>query len=346
MAKGRKAKKTKAPRKAQPLPKSVTALLKYLGGSDVRIGSSRPQPAQLAPTAINIAVTQQQQQFVKQRVAPVTGQVIGKSPLASVIPQQPVIVQQAPSTAETERKIREQARIAETKSNELNRKLGLLEISQKDFERQAGIAYRNVKEDIARRVTGDANIFDAKNVAQRFTSRPIIEEPQFAGMSFESGGGVGKSSGSSIFQGALEEEAAEGLASFLQEKYVTDVSSPEMTPIRRGGRPRKTEEEKRATRQAYQERKKMEKQQQITSPELASSASLLETRAPTTLSSLGESTAPAPVKKIMLKLKKKSVSTEGAPDMATQIALLTGGGSVMPPQSQGKTIAEMLGSKK
>lgn len=348
MAKGRKAKKTKAPRKPQPLPKSVTALLKYLGGSDVRIGSSRPQPAQLAPTAINIAVTQQQQQFVKQRVAPVTGQVIGKSPLASVIPQQPVIVQQAPSTAETERKIREQARIADTKSNELNRKLGLLEISQKDFEKQAGIAYRNVKEDIARRVIGDANPFDATNVAQRFSSRPIIEEPQFAGMSFESGGGVGKSSGSSIFQGALEEEAAEGLGIYLQEKYVTDVSSPEMTPIRRGGRPRKTEEEKKATRQAYQERKKMEKQLQykLTSPELASSASLLETRAPTTLSSLGESTAPAPVKKIMLKLKKKSVSTEGAPDMATQIALLTGGGSVMPPQSQGKTIAEMLGSKK
>lgn len=347
----KKSKKTKASRKPQSLPKSVQALLKYLGGSDVRVGASRPQPAQLAPTAINIAVTQQQQQaqqFVKQRVAPVTGQVIGKSPLSAVIPQQPVIMQQAPSTAETERKIQEQARIAETKSNELNRKLGMLEVSQKDFEKQAGIAYQSIKQDISRRVLGDSNIFDSRNVAQRFTSRPIIEEPQFAGMSFESGGAAAKPSSTSVFQGIQEEETSGGLASFLQEKYITDVSTPEMTPIRRG-RPRKTEEEKKATRQAYQQKKKLERQQKITSPELASSATLLETRAPTSISTLAQSTEIVPEKKIArTKLKPLNVAgaISAAPDMATQIALLTGGGSILEPVSKGKTIAEMMGSKK
>lgn len=346
----KKSKKSKASRKPQPLPKSVQALLKYLGGSDIRVGTSRPQPAQLAPTAINIAVTQQQQQaqqFVKQRVAPVTGQVIGKSPLSAVIPQQPVIVQQAPSTAETERKIQEQARIADVKQNELNRKLGMLEVSQKDFEKQAGIAYQSIKQDISRRVLGDSNIFDSRNVAQRFSSRPIIEEPQFAGMSFESGGAAAKPSSTSVFQGIQEEEASGGLASFLQEKYITDVSSPEMTPIRRG-RPRKSEEEKKATRQAYQQKKKFERQK-ITSPELASSASLLETRAPTSISTLAQSTEIVPEKKIARpKLKPINVSgaMSSAPDMATQIALLTGGGSVIPPPSQGRTIAQMMGSKK
>jgi hypothetical protein len=351
MAKGRKAKKTKAPRKPQPLPKSVTALLKYLGGSDVRVGSSRPQPATLAPTAINIAVTQQQQQtqqFVKQRVAPVTGTVIGKSPLAAIIPSQPVIIPQAPSSIDIERKIQEQSRIAESRSNEINRQLGIMAISQEEFEKQAGIAYRNVKDELSRRVLGDDNTFDAKNVAYRFSSRPIIEEPRFAGMAFAKGGEA-KSSITEAQTGSLQEEASAGLGEYLGEKYVTDVSSPEMTPIRRG-RPRKTEEEKKATRKAYQEKKKMEKQQQITSPELASSASLLESIAPSSLSSasLAEASAPTPVKKLIFKLKKKPVSTEGAPDMASQIALLTGASSssISTPRSQGRTIAQMMGSTK
>jgi hypothetical protein len=32
--------------------------------------------------------------------------------------------------------------------------------------------------------------------------------------------------------------------------------------------------------------------------------------------------------------------------MATQIAMLTGGGAALPPQSQGQNIAELLGAKK
>jgi hypothetical protein len=355
MPKAKKAKKTK-PRKPQPLPRSVQALLKYLGGSDVKLGGARGgQPATLAPTSINIAVSQQQQQAqaqaqqsVRARVAP-KGQVVGQSPLGAVIPQAPVIVQQAPaSSAETERKIQEQA-------NEINRKFGLLEADQQQFRQAAATAYQDIKQDINRRVAGDANIFDARNIAARFsttTPRPVVEESQFAGMSF--GGGAARPVGTfggievtEVFRGARQEETAPGLAEHLAGQYIKNVSNPEMTEIKRPGRPRKSEAEKAATKAAAAARKKASKP---TAAEATSSASLLEQRAPATIAGF----TAVPEQGYMLKepvrmtimVKKKPVSTTGAPDMATQIALLTGGGAVRPPQSQGQNIAELLGAKK
>jgi hypothetical protein len=362
--KAKKAKKTKLPRKPQPLPRSVQALLKYLGGSDVKLGGARGgQPATLAPTSINIAVSQQQQQqqaqaqqSVRARVAP-KGQVVGQSPLAGVIPQAPVIVQQAPtSTAETERKIQEQAKQAEVKQDELNRKFGLLEASQQQFRQAAATAYQDIKQDINRRVAGDANIFDARNIAARFAStpRPVVEEQQFAGMSFGGGAAAGKPVGTfggievtEVFKGARQEETAPGLAEHLAGQYIKNVSNPEMTEIKRPGRPRKSEAEKAATKAAAAARKKASKP---TAAEATSSASLLEQRAPATIA--GFTAVPEqgymlkePARRTIL-VKKKPVSTTGAPDMATQIALLTGGGAARPPQSQGQNIADLLGAKK
>ena len=355
MPKAKKAKKTK-PRKPQPLPRSVQALLKYLGGSDVKLGGARGgQPATLAPTSINIAVSQQQQQTqaqqsVRARVAP-KGQVIGQSPLGAVIPQQPVIVQQAPaSSAETERKIQEQAKQAEVKQNELNRKFGLLEADQQQFRQAAATAYQDIKQDINRRVTGDANIFDARNIAARFsttTPRPVVEEQQFAGMSF---GGGGEAEGivvTEVFRGARQEERVAGLGEFLGGQYIQNVSNPEMTDIKRPGRPRKSDAEKAATKAAAAARKKASKP---TAAEASSSASLLEQRAPATIA--GFTAVPEqgymlkePARRTIL-VKKKPVSTTGAPDMAAQIAMLTGGGAALPPQSQGRTVADLLGAKR
>lgn len=347
-AKTAKAKKTKAPRKPQPLPRSVQALLKYLGGSDVRVGGARGgQPAQLAPTSINIAVSQQQQsqaqQSVRARVAP-KGEPIGKSPLSAVIPQQPVIVQQAPaSTAETERKIQAQAREAEVKQEEINRKFGLLEASQQQFRQAAAGAYQDIKNDLKRRVAGDANIFDARNLAARFTPRPVVEEQQFAGVSFGQAVEAQGVTVTEVFRGAREEEAATGLAEYLGGQYVESVTNPEMTKIKRSpGRPRKSEAEKAATKTAAAQRKKS------TKIPAADVSSLLEQTAPSSIASF----TPAPVTdpsalfknpKRTILVKKKPASTAGAPDMATQIAMLTGGGAAAAPQSQGRTIAELLG---
>lgn len=356
--KNAKAKKTK-PRKPQPLPRSVQALLKYLGGSDVRVGGGARggQPATLAPTSINIAVSQQQaqqqaqaQQSVRARVAP-KGQVIGQSPLASVIPQQPVIVQQAPaSTAETERKIQEQSRQAEVNAEQINRKFGLLEASQQQFRQAAATAYQDIKQDLNRRVAGDANIFDARNLASRFgsTPRPVVEEPQFSGMSF-GGGEVEGMTVTEVFKGARQEETVSGLGEFLGGQYIQNVSNPEMTAIKRG-RPRKSEAEKAATKAAAAARAKAKKQpSKPTAAEVTSTASLLEQREPATIAGF----TAVPEQAYMLKqptrmilVKKKPVSTTGAPDMAAQIAMLTGGGAALPPQSQGRTIAELLGASR
>ena len=349
----KKVKKTK-PRKPQPLPRSVQALLKYLGGSDVKLGGGGGgRPATLAPTSINIAVSQQQQQQqaqqqqnVRARVAP-KGQVVGQSPLGAVIPQQPVIVQQAPaSSAETERKIQEQAKQAEVKQNELNRKFGLLEADQQQFRQAAASAYQDIKQDINRRVAGDANIFDARNIASKLKARPIVEEQQFAGMSF-GGSGVEAIEVTEVFRGSRQEEQVAGLGEYLGGRYIEQVSSPEMTAIKRPGRPRKSEAEKAATKAAAAARKKASKP---TAAEATSSAALLEQRAPATIA--GFTAVPEqgyllkePVRRTIM-VKKKPVSTTAAPDMATQIALLTGGGAVLPPQSKGQNIAQLLGAKK
>lgn len=357
----RKAKKTKAPRKPQPLPRSVQALLKYLGGSDVKVGGARGgQPAQLAPTSINIAVSQQQaqqqsqqqaqqQQFLQQRIAQ-KGQIIAQSPLTSVISQQPIIFglpQRRSDVEEAERKFQAQAKEAEIKHDEINRKFGLLEASQQQFRQAAAGAYQDIKNDLKRRVTGDANIFDARNLAARFTPRPVVEEPQFAGMSF--GQAAAEAQGitvTEVFKGAREEEASTGLAEYLGGQYVENVTNPEMTKIKRSpGRPRKSEAEKAATKTAAAQRRKA-----TTKIPAADVASLLEQSAPSSIASF----TPAPVTDPSalfkptrtISVKKKPTSTAAAPDMATQIALLTGGGAAAAPQSQGQTIAQLLGIPK
>jgi hypothetical protein len=351
--KAKKTKKTKAPRKPQPLPRSVQALLKYLGGTDVKLGGARGgQPAQLAPTSINIAVSQQQaqaQQSVRARVAP-KGEPIGKSPLSAVIPQQPVIIQQAPtSTAETERKIQAQAREAEVKQEEINRKFGLLEASQQQFRQAAVGAYQDIKNEINRRISGDANIFDSQNLSSRFTPRPVFEEQQFPGMRVGGGEEVRGVTVTEIFRGAREEEASTGLGEYLGGQYVENVTNPEMTKIKRSpGRPRKTEAEKAATKAAAAQRKKASK---LSVAETASSASLLEQRAPATIVGFQPVPPQTPsslvsTPKRTILVKRKPVSTVGAPDMATQIAMMTGGGAATESQSQGQTIAQLLGITK
>lgn len=347
----KKGKKTKAPRKPQPLPRSVQALLKYLGGSDVKVGGAGGgRPATLAPTSINIAVSQQQQsqqqQSVRARVAP-KGQIIGQSPLSAIIPQQPVIVQQAPaSSAETERKFQAQEKQAEVKQNEINRKIGLLEASQDQFRQAAATAYQDVKKDLSRRIAGDANIFDARNLAARFTPRPVVEEQPFAGMSFGKAAAVARGaeavSVTEVFRGSVEEEESSGLGEFLGGQYIQNVSSPEMTPIEkaRRGRPRKAADGAAAV-------KAPRAKKATTKIPAADVSSLLEQRAP---ASGGIQVMPVtdpsalfrPTRKILV--KKKPVSTEGAPDMATQISMLTGGGAATPSQSTGRTIADLLGA--
>jgi hypothetical protein len=350
--KSKKVKKSK-PRKPQPLPRSVQALLKYLGGSDVKLGGARGgQPATLAPTSINIAVSQQQaqqqaqqQQFVQQRVAP-KGQIIGQSPLTSVISQQPIIIglpQRRSDVEENEKKI-------ETQKDELNKRLGVIETSQREILQIANEAYPNVNR---RRNIGDSNIFDGEIVASR-GKRPQVEEPQFAGVQ------VGE-------QEPTEWTDITDQGIYQAGQYLANVTNPEMTAIERAkrraatkpvggvvrgrGRPSKAtisasrpEYVKEFAEEVAQFKGKIGKSKQPTASDVSS---LLESVGPSTIAGFTpvQSSNPEPVRRTIM-VKKKPVSTTGAPDMATQIAMLTGGGAALPLQSKGQNIAELLGAKK
>jgi hypothetical protein len=343
--------KAKGEQKPQPLPRSVKALLSYLGTSDVKMGAAaRPQPAQIAPATRIYIQMPQSQQYVRSRVAP-KGEKVGVSPLAGVIPQQPVIIQQQPqSTAEIDRKIQAAEREASQAAVTINRKMNVLEASQQQFRQAAVTAYQEVKDDLSRRVVGDANIFDARNLAQHFSPspRPILEEQRF-------GGNVQASPLSRTpmipqqlsFGGAIEEEDNDDLGEYLGEQYVNQVSNPEMTKIVRGrGRPKLSEEEKQSRAAARKAAKT--KPSAPSQAEISSSASLLDKKAEDGGGLAGFTAVPAQGyllrdrPKIALNAKPRiNVSS----DMATQIQMLTSGGAaaVNTPR-RGKTIAELMGS--
>ena len=350
--------KAKGEQKPQPLPRSVKALLSYLGGSDVKLGAaSRTRPAQLAPaTRIYIQMPQQQQQqqaqqYVKQRVAS-KGEKVGLSPLAGVIPQQPVIIQQQPqSSAETDRKIQAAERESSSAAATINRKLNVLEASQQQFRQAAVAAYQEVKNDLSRRVAGDVNIFDARNIAQRFSQspRPNIEEQHF-------GGGVQASplprtpmiQQHLAFGGVIEEEEMNDLGQYLGEHYVNQVTNPEMTKISRGrGRPKLSDEEKKSRAAARKTAKS--KPSAPSAAEISSSSSLLEKRAEAGGGLAGFTAVPSqnyllkePARTLRPRLQPLNIPK--APDMASQVQMLAGGGAAAADTPRrGKTIAELMG---
>lgn len=344
--------KAKGEQKPQPLPRSVKSLLSYLAGSDVKMGAAaRPQPAQIAPATRIYIQMPQSQQYVRSRVAP-KGEKVGVSPLAGVIPQQPVIIQQHPqSTAEIDRKIQAAERESQQGASTINRKLNVLEASQNQFRRAAVTAYQEVKDDLSRRVAGDANIFDARNIAQRFSpsAKPILEEQHF-------GGNVQASPLSRTpmipqqlaFGGAIEEEDTDDLGEYLGEQYVSQVSNPEMTKIVRGrGRPKLSEEEKQSRAAARKAAKT--KPSAPSAAEISSSSSLLDKKAEAGGGLAGFTAVPAQGyllrdrPKISLKLKN-SGNLSAQPDMSTQIQILTGGSATLNTPRRGKTIAELMGS--
>lgn len=364
----KKFKKGKAkgiPRKPQPLPRSVKALLSYLGNTDVRMGAAaRPQQAQIAPaTKIYIqmpqSAPQQAQQYVRQRVAP-KGEKAGLSPLSAVVQQQPVIIQQQPqSTAETDKKIQAAERESSASVMTLNRKLNVLDASQQQFRQAAAAAYQEVKQDLSRQSAESVNIFDGRNMAQRFLSpspRPQVQEQRF-------GGGVQSSPSPFLaspqpqkiptsFGGVIPEEEADQLGDYLGETYVNSVTNPEMTPIKRGrGRPKLSDEEKQQRAQARKAAKS--KPFAPSAAEVSSSASLLDKRAEAGRGGLANFTA-VPAQNYMLREPKKvslklrsNVASAAVPDMSSQIQFLAGGGAAAiraDTPRRGKTIAELLGS--
>ena len=338
-------KRVQAQKKPQPLPKSVQALLRYLGGSDVKVASSARQPAMVAPQ-----FPQQQQQFQQappqlqpKRQQP-TGQVIASSPLGRLAPPPPappvlasqpqIIIKQSKTTAEP----------SSSEVATLRSKVGLLEQGLTSFKQQAGQVAVALSEGIrkslkvSQRYQGqDDDLLDSE-VEFSAGSKPYIAEQGLLVSTEAPRLSRASSAPTRVTYEAPEVEAGQG--AYAASQYISAVASPEMTP--RGtirGRPRLTEQQKAANATA----RKLEKEQRKALLKTAGETLYQEGQSATkALETLTSTIAVKKTPKLKIVPKASSILAAGV-DPSTQVQqLAAGGAAAQTPQARGKSIAELL----
>jgi hypothetical protein len=344
----KKLQRKKRVQKPQPLPKSVQALLRYLGGSDVKIASSARQPAMVAQ---QFAPQQQQQQQFQQAPPPIqprrqqpVGQVVASSPLGRLAPPppapQPTPAQQAPI-------IIKQSKTPESSSSQvalLKSKVGALEQGLTSFKQQAGQVAVALSEGIRKSLKAsqhyqgqDDDLLDSE-VEFSTTSKPYIAEQglQVSTVAPARSQSVPRQRPTAAYE-PTEMEAGQG--AYAAGQYIKAVSSPEMTP--RGtlrGRPKLTEQQKAANAEARKLAKEQKKQLLKTAAETLYQEGQSATKALETLTStIKEKKAAKP--------RMKVFQLSGV-DPSTQIEMMASGGGAAAPQQRGKSVLEMLTGKK
>lgn len=341
-------KRVQAQKKPQPLPKSVQALLRYLGGSDVKVASSARQPAMVAQ---QFAPPQQQQQAPPQlqpRRQQPTGQVIAASPLGRLAPPPPAPPAQA---AQPQIIIKQSKTAAEPSSSEvatLRSKVGLLEQGLTSFKQQAGEVAVALSEGIrkslkvSQRYQGqDDDLLDSE-VEFSAGSRPYVAEQ---GLLVSTDAPKRSSSlppRARVTYEAPEVEASQG--AYTASQYISDVSTPEMSAkVTLRGRPRLTEQQKAANAAA----RKLEKEQRKALLKSAGETLYQEGQSATkALETLTSTIAAKKTPKLKITPKTGSILAAGV-DPSTQVQQLAaaGGAAAQTPQARGKSIVEMLGMK-
>ena len=223
--------------KSGGLPKSVKALLGYLGKSDTALsGSSAPQRAVLAP---QVQQQQQQQQQSVFRARQATGTIIAKSPLTAIQaapqPQQPQnIIIKTSNTARDETKKDDKIPDALSKINE---KISGIE----DFGKKAVTAVTGLQSSL-KRMDQRVKFFeegweDVQTLQTPARARPIIKEARF-------GSAISLNDVTASFASvspqpilsfggaaAFDEEQAGDAQEFFAQSHVHNVTNPEMQPI-------------------------------------------------------------------------------------------------------------------
>lgn len=349
-------KRVQAQKKPQPLPKSVQALLRYLGGSDVKVSSSARQPAMVAQ---QFAPQQQQQQQFQQappiqprRQQPV-GQTIAASPLARLAPPpptpQPTPAQQVPIIIKQSKK----EAPASSDVAALRSKVGLLEQGLSSFKQQAGQVAVALSEGIRKSLKAaqhyqeqDYDPLDSE-VDMTPSAKPYVAE-QGLQVAIVSAPKPARSSSAptraSAGYEAPEMEAGQG--AYASSQYVKAIASPEMTPkVTLRGRPRLTEQQKAANAAARKEEKEQRKQLLKTAGEQLYQEGQSATKALEALTS-----TIAEKKKVRLKLVPKAgsklESMMSGVDPSTQVQFLASGGggaAAQPTQQRGRSVLEMMG---
>lgn len=345
-------KRVQAQKKPQPLPKSVQALLRYLSGTDVKVGSSARQPAMVAQ---QFAPQQQQQQFqqappqLQPRRQQPTGQVIAASPLSRLAPPPPA----PPAQAAQPQIIIKQSKTAaaEPSSSEvatLRSKVGLLEQGLTSFKQQAGQVAVALSEGIrkslkvSQRYQGqDDDLLDSE-VEFSAGSKLFVAEQGLLVSTEAPRPARSSSAPTRVTYEAPEVEASQG--AYAASQYISDVSAPEMSAkITLRGRPRLTEGQKAANAAA----KKLEKEQRKALLKSAGETLYQEGQSATkALETLTSTIAAKKTPKLKITPKTGSILAAGI-DPSTQVQQLAaaGGTAAQTPQARGKSIVEMLGMK-
>lgn len=348
MAKKKVLKKRRVPaqKKPQPLPKSVQALLRYLGGTDVKMSSSARQPATIAPQFPQQAgqgQPQQQQQQQAPQQAPrrqrkQTGNVVALSPLGQLAPAPLPPVQLTPEQekaklqAEAEAKVKYEAK--QKAKEEATAKVSQLEQSLTQFKQQA-IDVAGGQLNLTRKLQNEVAALKSSQHYQGqdyepldseldFTpsSKPFIQEQKLL-VSTESTP-ASKRAISAPTRAAYEPKEVDiGQAAHAASQYIQSVASPEMTPkvVLKGkaGRPRLSDEQKAANAEA----RKLEKKQKAELLKQAGQQLYEGQSATKALETLTSSLQAKKAEKIKLKLKTPSLT---GLDPSTQIEQLASAG--------------------
>jgi hypothetical protein len=349
-------KRVQAQKKPQPLPKSVQALLRYLGGSDVKVSSSARQPAMVANQFAPQQQQQQQQQFQQappplqsRRQQPV-GQTISASPLARLAPPppapQPTPAQQAPIIIKQSKK--EEAPVS-SDVIALRTKVGSLERGLSSFMKEAGQVATKFNYSI-----------DSLKAAQHYqeqdydpldsevdmypSAKPYVAEQGLQVATVSAPKPARSSSAPTRASAAYDPPEIEaGQGAYAAGQYVKAVSSPEMTPkvTSKGGRPRLTEQQKAANAEARKLEKAQRKELLKTAGEQLYQEGQSATKA---LEALTRTITVKKKLKIVPKAGSKLEAMMSGVDPSTQVEFLaSGGGAAAAPQQRGKSVLEMMG---
>lgn len=353
----KKLQRKKRVQKPQPLPKSVQALLRYLGGSDVKVASSARQPAMVAQ---QFAQPTQQQQQQQQQPQPQrqrqrrTGQVVAASPLSQLAPAPQLPVELTPeqkkARLEAEAKAKVKAEAKQKGKEEATAKVEQLEKSLSSFKQQAGEVAVALSEGIRKSLKASQHYqgqdYDPLDDEMEFSasSKPYIEEQ---GLQVSTTVAPVRSQSIPMRASAAYEapEVEPGQGAYAASQYVKAISSPEMTPkVTARGRPRLTEQQKAANAEA----KKLEKEQK--KQLLKETAASLYKEGQSATKALEALTTSIKEKKVGTKPRMKVVSIPAlaSADPSTQVELLAsarGGAAAQPAQSRGRSVLEMMTGK-
>jgi len=349
MAKDKK-KRVKKQKKPQKLPIAVQALLKYLGGTDVKVGAT---PQRQVAFSQPVAPIYQSQQPSGEGIRPLrqrrsTAPIVAASPLSALAPQ-PVIpvVQQPIPQAKPSEKIAEK----EQKESQLalvRSKVGGLESSLEFVKQQSGRTAAAFQQGIIE----TQEMFEQKMIKYRYHQgqdpdildsdaditpvRPLLKE---------SGLGLQVSTEQPKLQRAISaptrapyKEVEAGQGAFIASQYVQNVATPELGEAKKlRGRPPMSEEAKKAAAELRKAQKELKKQQ------TAEALFKEGTSATQALESLTKSITEIPKKRAQLKRLNIPANLKAVLDPSSQISMMAqGGGAAAAPEQRGKSVAELL----